>query len=128
MLVDPGGGSAFAGITTAVDAISRAASSGGFGISENGGQALINAIDDLKTAVMNALRNASELEKQPALGSTPAANVFKPFLATVASDPVQGAIPALKKLQTDLNNAHTAIQQAMKNYQATEQANTGIWT
>jgi hypothetical protein len=127
MLVDPGGG-AFAGISTAVDAIAKDASSGGFGISENGGQALINAIDDLKTAVENALRNSSQLSQQPALGTTPAANVYKPFLATIASDPVQGAIPALKKLQTDLVNAEAAIRTAMKNFQATEQANTGIWT
>jgi hypothetical protein len=129
MLADPGGGgAAFAGIGTAIDTISTAANSGGFGISHDGGQALINAIDDLHTAVTAALRKSDQLRSEPALGTTPAANVYKPFLATVASDPVQGAIPVLKKLQTDLVNGHAAIQKAMQNFQDTEQQNTGIWT
>jgi hypothetical protein len=131
MLADPGGvgaSEAFAGMGSSIDAIFTAANSGGFGISENGGQALLRALDELKTAVENALRNSSQLEEQPALGSTPAANVYKPFLATIASDPTQGAIPALRKLQKDLANAHAAINKAMQNYQETEHANTGIWT
>jgi hypothetical protein len=131
MLVDPGGGgagAAFAGIGTAIDAIARAANSGGFGISHDGGKALLNAIDELHTAVTSALRKSIELGHQLPLGTTPAANVYKPFLATVASDPVQGALPAFKKLQTDLINAHAAIQKAMQNFQETEQANTGMWT
>ena len=133
MLADPGGGgvnnasAAFAGIGTAIGSIMTAADSGSFGISHDGGQALINAIDDLHTAVTSALRKSKQLEKQPALGTTPAANVYKPFLATVASDPAQGALPVFKKLQTDLVNAHAAIKKAMQNFQETEHANTGIW-
>jgi hypothetical protein len=99
MLADPGGGSAaFAGMGTAIDGIVAAANSGGFGINETGGQSLINAIDDLATAVAKALHQSAMLEREPPLGDTPAANVYKPFLATIASDPVQGAIPALTKL------------------------------
>ena len=133
MLADPGGGgvnagAAFAGIGTAIGGIVTAADSSGFGISHDGGQALINAIDDLKKAVETALRQSSQLEMQPPLGTTPAANVYKPFLATVASDPVQGALPVLKKLHTDLINAHAAIKKAMQNFQDTEHSNTGIWT
>lgn len=129
MLADPGGGgAALAGMGATIDAITTAANSGGFGISANGGQPLLNAISDLQHSVESALRDAALLEKQPALGTTPAANVYKPFLATIASDPVQGAIPALKKLQTDLVNAHAAIKKAMDNFQQTEQQNTGIWT
>jgi hypothetical protein len=123
-----GGAGAFAGISTAVDAIHLAAFSGGFGISHNGGQALLNAIDELHTAVTAAIRKSTELELQPPLGTTPAANVYKPFLATVASDPAQGAMPVFKKLQTDLNNAHDAIKKAMQNFQETEQHNTGTLT
>jgi hypothetical protein len=100
------------------------AANNGFGISENGGQSLINAIDELAAAVSRALGKSSVLSLEPPLGTTPAANVYKPFLATVASDPTQGAIPVLRKLHEDLINAHAAIQKAMRNYQNTEQANT----
>jgi len=123
---ETGGGAAFAGMTTAIDAITTAANSGGFGISANGGQPLLNAITDLQHTVETALGHSSYLAHEPGLGTTPAANVYKPFLPTVATDPVQGAIPALKKLQIDLVNAHAAIQKAMQNFQETEQANTGM--
>lgn len=121
MLAEPDGGS-FAGISAAVGGIVEAADAG-FSISENGGQPLLNAIQDLKKEVETALGKASVLESRLPLGSTPNANVFKPFLATVASDPTQGAIPVLRKLQTDLNNAHDAIQKAMNNYQNTDHGN-----
>jgi len=120
------GGAAIAGMGTAIDAITTAANSGGFGISANGGQSLLNAITDLQHAVESALGRSSNLGHEPGLGTTPAANVYKPFLGTVATDPVQGAIPALRKLQTDLVNAHAAIKKAMQNFQETEQANTGM--
>lgn len=132
MLIDAGGGgggggnasASFAGISAAVGGIVSAVNAG-FTISENGGQPLLNAIQDLQTEVRTALRNSSILESHLPLGSTPNATIYKPFLATVASDPSQGAIPALKKLQTDLNNAHDAIQKAMNNYHATDQGNAG---
>lgn len=128
MLVDAGGGgsasASFAGISAAVGGI-VAAVNAGFAISENGGQPLLNAIQDLQTEVRHALDDASILSAHPPLGSTPNANIYKPFLATIASDPTQGAIPVLKKLQTDLNNAHDAIQKAMNNYHATDQGNAG---
>jgi hypothetical protein len=123
MLVDPGGGGgAFQGISSAVSGI-VAASDAGFAISENGGQPLLDAIEDLQKEVRTALGKAFFLETEPPLGTTPNAKVYKPFIATVASDPTQGAIPVLKKLQTDLNQAHAAIKKSMANYQSTDQAN-----
>ncbi len=125
MLVADGGGGnegAFGGIGSAVSGIVAAADEG-FAISENGGQPLLDAISDLSTEVATALANSSSLEHQPALGSTPNAAVFKPFLATIASDPSQGAIPVLRKLQQDLAAAHQAIQKSIHNYQDTDQGN-----
>jgi hypothetical protein len=132
MLADPGGGGAFEGISAAVGGIVEAANAG-FTISESGGQPLLTAIQELQTEIRTALGKAFFLESEPALGSTPNANVYKPFIATVASDPAQGAIPALKKLQTDLNNAHAAIQKSIGNSRSTDQenaagvTNSGTW-
>jgi hypothetical protein len=140
MLVEPGGGSAgFQGITQAVDSL-VSASKQGFELSEAGGQPLVNAIESLKAEVETALGRSQVLEAQPQLGSTPNAKVFKPFLATVASDPHQGAIGVLKQLLQDLGRAEGVIKQAMKNYDeadansatnvtnAANGNNTGIWT
>lgn len=128
MLVDAGGGggasASFAGISAAVGGI-VAAVNAGFTISENGGQPLLNAIHDLQVEVRTALGESSALESHLPLGSTPNANIYKPFLATIANDPTQGSIPTLKKLQTDLNNAYAAIQKAMNNYHAADQGSAG---
>jgi hypothetical protein len=106
---------AFQGITEAANGIVAAALQG-FAISENGGQPLLDAIQDLKIELESALRDSSKLEMEPALGNTPNAKIYKPFLATVATDPVQGAIPVFRQLLDDLNKAEAAIRQAMANY------------
>src|ERR1700761_72017 len=134
MLADPGSGdAAFQGISNAVSGIVLAANTG-FAISENGGQPLLNAINDLATEVASALGKANSLEREPPLGTTPNATVYKPFLATVASDSTQGAIPVLRKLHDDLASAHAAIQKAMTNYAESDQGgasalnSSAIWT
>lgn len=132
MLAAPGGGG-FQGITTAVDTL-VSASKAGFAVSENGGQPIINAIQSLKAEVETALSKSQMLESEPHLGTTPNAKVFKPFLATIASDPQQGAIAVLKKLQDDLTRAEGVIKQAMKNYDEADMSSaanvntSGIWT
>ncbi|HEX5494566.1 MAG TPA: hypothetical protein VFX70_08355 [Mycobacteriales bacterium] len=134
MRIDPGdGAAAFQGISDAVGGIQLAAAEG-FAISENGGQPLLNAIQELQEQVRTALSQSHRLEMQPALGATPNATVYKPFLATIASDPTQGAVPVLKKLQEELTSAHSSIQQAMNNYRATDEGSAsnvnsaGTWT
>lgn len=122
MAAPGGGGGAFDGISEAVSGI-VAASDSGFMVSENGGQPLLDAIDELSREVRTALGRSSVLGQRLPLGSTPNAEIFAPFIATVATDPTQGAIPVLKKLQEDLTAAHTAIQKAMDNYNAAEQEN-----
>lgn len=125
-------GDAFAGIGSAIGGIVLAADSGSFSVTPEAGKSLLNAIDDLHAAVDSALAKSSSLGQEPALGNTPAAKVYKPFLATIATDPTQGALPVFKKLQSDLINARAAIQKAMQNYDDAEQANTGslkgTWT
>ena len=106
---------AFQGITEAVDGIVTAAGRD-FAISESGGQPLRDAIQELKTEVESALRDTAFLEKELPLGTTPNAKVFKPFLATIATDHTQGAVPVLRQLLDDLTRADHAIQQAMARY------------
>jgi hypothetical protein len=98
-----------------------AATAAGFTISETGGHALIRAIDDMLDGVLEALGNAERLSREPALGTTPGAEVYKPFLATIATDPVQGFIPVMIKFQHDLEQLRSDVEQAMATYQTTDQ-------
>jgi hypothetical protein len=117
-----------AGVSQAVSSL-RAASADGFGISQAGGDALIKALDQLSGQLDEHLNDADRLVQEPPLGTTPAAQVYKPFLATIASDPVQGFIPALQKLQQDLQDTKDMIKKSMETYQATDHGNMqGITT
>ncbi|MFD0199890.1 MULTISPECIES: hypothetical protein [Saccharothrix] len=108
------------GMSGAVAAFS-AATAAGFTISETGGQALIRAIDNMHEGATDALRRAEFLSQEPPLGTTPAAQVYKPFLATIATDPIQGFIPAMRRFQDDLNQLRSKVEQAMTTYQVTDQ-------
>lgn len=119
----------FAGLGGIGDAVARfsTAAASGVGVNESGGQALIKAIDTMHDGVTDALQKASVLGQEPALGTTPAALVYKPFLATIATDPVQGFLPAMKKFQEDLVQFRSDVEKAMATYQATdEDAQQGI--
>jgi hypothetical protein len=124
MLDAVGGGAGFAGITEAVSALQEAAGGEGFSISEEGGQKLLDAINTLLGKVEQHIASANRLSKRLPLGSSPGAEVYAPFLATIASDPAQGAVPMLKKLQADLEAAHTTIQQSIANSRDTDQGNS----
>jgi hypothetical protein len=125
--MDEGGGSAPVAqdsswdIGAAVSSL-KAASADGFTVSDEAGQPLIEAIKDALVEVDDALTQMDALAQQRPLGLTPAAQVYAPFLATVATDPVQGAIPALKKLRQDLTDSQLTIEKSLASYQSVDGA------
>jgi len=123
--IDEGGSApapaGYEGISYAVQGL-VAASNDGFTVDDVSGQKLINAIDELHDEVLTALRNVPYLGQVRPLGMTPGAQVYAPFLATVAGDPVQGAAPVLKKLRQDLEDAKAAIQKSLASYQHADTA------
>ncbi|SDH57775.1 hypothetical protein SAMN05216553_13021 [Lentzea fradiae] len=119
----------FAGMQGISDSAVRFSASvaAGVGVSESGGQALIKAVDRMLKGVDKALRKSEVLSQEPPLGTTPAAQVYKPFLASIAADPAQGFVPAAKKLQADLERMRSDVERAMATYQASdENAKQGI--
>jgi hypothetical protein len=115
-------GESLSGASLAVASL-KAASVQGFAVSETGGNALIKAINTMHDGVMEALQDSDILAQEPPLGTTPASQVYKPFLATIATDPDQGFITAMQKLQTDLEQAKELIQKSMAAYQESDQNN-----
>lgn len=114
------------GISDSVAAFSASVADG-VGVNEHGGQALIKAIDRMHKGISNALQKTEFLSQEPPLGTTPAAQVYKPFLATIATDPAQGFITAAKKFQKELEQMRADVEKAMAAYQtADEDAKQGI--
>lgn len=99
----------------------KAASAQGFSVSEAGGNALIAAIDTMHNGVTEALGQSAIIGQEPPLGTTPAAQVYKPFLATIATDPDQGFVTAMRKLKVDLEDAKELIRKSMDTYKASDQ-------
>lgn len=119
----------FAGMKGISDAAASFSSSvaAGVGVNEHGGQALIKAIDRMYRGVTNALQKSEIISQEPPLGTTPAAQVYKPYLATIATDPVQGFITAAQELKKKLEQMRSDVEKAMAAYQATdEDAKQGI--
>jgi hypothetical protein len=106
----------FSGFSEGVAAFDTAVA-GGFAIEPEGGQALTKAADDLYRELDDGLRELRQYRHERPLGSTPAAQTYKPFLVTVSSDPAQGAIPAFVALQKDIDKFKAAVNKAMETYQ-----------
>jgi hypothetical protein len=98
-----------------------AATAAGFTISAHGGEALIQAINRIVQNSDRLSMEVSRLRQEPPLGTTPAAQVYKPFLATIASDPDQGFETALARFTADLIRLRTEVDRAMGHYRTTDQ-------
>jgi hypothetical protein len=114
------------GISESVAAFSASVAAG-VGVNEQGGRALIKAVDKMHKGISDALQKTEFLSQEPPLGTTPAAQVYKPFLATIATDPAQGFITAAKQFQKELEQMRADVEKAMAAYQTADQdAKQGI--
>ncbi|MFD5831554.1 hypothetical protein [Lentzea sp. NPDC060358] len=119
----------FAGMKGISDSIARFSASvaAGVGVSDSGGQALITAVEKMHDGITEALKRADYLSAEPPLGTTPAAQIYKPFLASIATDPAQGFITAAKEFQKDLEQMRSDVEKAMAAYKtADEDSKQGI--
>jgi hypothetical protein len=101
----------------------NSAISDGFTMNYEGVQALLTYTQGLQKAVNEALFKQNVLAQTPPLGSTPAANTFKPFLSTAATDPTQGLVPVLKKLHDQLGDSVTNLKNSLANYEYADKGN-----
>jgi len=115
-----GGDSPFEAIGKSMDMFAGAAASGGFAINETGGKALLQAIQGLKDWIDLNRTDLQELAVQRKLGNSNAALTMKPYMVQVASDG-QGFLTMLMKFRESLVKAEQGINDAMKNYHATDQ-------
>ncbi|MCP2166093.1 hypothetical protein [Goodfellowiella coeruleoviolacea] len=100
------------------------ASSGGFAVSAEGGQALLNAINQMKDAVMDSRQDVEYLKQAVRLGTSPDARVITAYNQKVAADSDgQSFLEALQQLDGVLDEAEAAIKQAMANYENVEASN-----
>ncbi|MGQ0840660.1 hypothetical protein [Actinokineospora sp.] len=110
----------FAGINNAAQQL-KAAAKEGFTVAGPGAQVMIDAVIEMQDVVREALANADRFGQEPALGQTPAAQVYKPFMASIATDRVQGFVPFMQGLQRDLADVEASLRQSMTAYQDSDE-------
>lgn len=92
----------------------------GFSVDYEGATQLANFVKGLQTSARNVLQRTNTLAQTPQLGTTPAANVYKPYLPTVATDQAQGLVPNTAKLAQQLEQAASNIQKSIAAYEQTD--------
>ncbi|MGH3620168.1 MAG: hypothetical protein ACRDQ5_00035 [Sciscionella sp.] len=117
----PGGGAELEGMARGFSDLKSAISCGGVTFTEESANALKSAMQELQTTLREVHANASRLGNEPPIGDTPAARVYKPFLATIATDPVQGLVPQLQKMQHEADDIIAAIDKSAKSTQASDE-------
>lgn len=121
MYIDDAGGTAsFGAIGKSMVALARVAATGGFAINDTGGQALLNAIRNMRDWVDENRVRLDLLRFEPPLGSSHGADAMKPHVVQVATDG-EGFLPMLMKFRESLASAEQGINDAMRNYQSMDQ-------
>lgn len=115
--MDMGGiSAAVAGIAKSAASFAKAAAEGSFAVSESGGQALLEAIREMRDWIDDQGLRLNLLQQEPPLGGSHGAQTIKPYVQQVAGDQ-QGFITMLQAFRESLDQAEQGINTAMGNYQ-----------
>lgn len=126
MMLDAGGGGGgglIGGVAVGMKTIQKAGADGSFAISAEGGQALIDAFDEMTDWVNDNLGELRNLAQEPPLGTSNGANTVKPYVQNVASDQ-QGFLTMLLEFKDALVNGKQGVKAAMDNYQNIDQGSS----
>lgn len=118
-----------AGIVAGMDSLGKqmadfaaSAKAGQFEVNDQGGKALLGAIQDMQRWLDDQDVTLERLKRTGEYGGTHGAGVVEPYMNDVASDN-QGLVPMLQKFRNVLNDAEEAIKKAMDNYKQTDAGN-----
>lgn len=115
---------AVAGIAKGASDFAKAASEGSFAISERGGRALLEAIEEMSAWIDSQGGRLTLLQQDPRLGGSHGAQTMRPYVQQVASDQ-QGFITMLQAFRVSLDQAEQGIREAMNNYRSLDDGVAG---
>ncbi len=123
MLMPVGGG--IEGMASGVSDL-KGALAEGVTFTEEAADALKSTMRQLQATLREVHADALRLGQELPIGDTPAAKVYKPFLATIATDPDQGLVPQLVKMQRDAQDVLDAIDKSARSTQTTDGDNVTV--
>lgn len=110
-------------MSVATSALNHAAA-GGFQVSGNGVDGLIKATESLEKELNRARARTNQLAHEPPIGTTPAAEVYRPHFAATVTDPHQGVLAAIDQMLEDIAAIRQNLVKSRAEYEATEERNT----
>lgn len=114
--------SALLGFSEGVSALKSAAASGGFTVSGEGVQVLLDAANELYDDLDAMDLEINRLGQKWPIGTTPAAEVYKPHFAATATDGHQGLVVAVKKLKEDLRSIRESLEKTRSSYEQSDES------
>lgn len=106
---------ALAGFSEGVASLKQATSDG-FAVTGEGVQVLLDAANEFYADLNEMGHEIDNLGQEWPIGTTPAAEVYRPHFAGTASDPQQGAVAAVNKLKEDLSAIRESLEKARASY------------
>jgi hypothetical protein len=82
---------------------------------------LKKGMQSLQDTLDSVLARSDLISQEPEIGDTPNAKIYKPFYASIATDPDQGFIPQGKKMQRDVQDVIDNIDACVRDMRDTDE-------
>ena len=106
---------ALAGFSEGVASLKQATSDG-FAVSGEGVQVLLDAVNEFYEELDEMSGEIRFLGEEWPIGTTPAAQLYRPHFAATAKDPQQGVVAAVNKLKEELRAIRESLEKARASY------------
>ncbi|SDP80293.1 hypothetical protein SAMN04487905_109131 [Actinopolyspora xinjiangensis] len=108
---------AMSGFLLAAANMRAAAAAGRFAADPESGRALVTVLQKRLNWAARIRLNLTRLGQEPPLGSSPGANTFKPFFASLATDLNDGINSHWENFMQVIEETIEAVKESMENYQ-----------
>lgn len=93
-----------AGMAGSVAYLKDTVNSGTLKMTQEAADKLVNGMEELQATLVRVVAEKQTISTEPLIGDTEKCRVYRPFLASIATDPDQGLLPQIEKMQDDAQN------------------------
>jgi hypothetical protein len=118
-----GTGPGWVTMADSVGTLKDTVNSGTLHMTQDAADKLVNGMKGLQATLNRVVAKADLVSREPLIGDTEKCQVYRPFLASVATDPNQGLLPQIYRMQKDSQDIIDNIHKCVADLQATEGEN-----
>jgi hypothetical protein len=110
-----------AGMADSVSYLRDAVKSGDLYMDQEAANRLKKGMQALQDRLDNVQASSHIISQEPSIGDTPKTKVYKPFFASIATDPDQGLLPQIDKMQHDVQEIIDNIDACVRDMRQTDE-------